>query len=583
MSWEAKDLAPLNRPAREHEFLGLDTEDDQRGFGRGRGFYLGCIHGPQGGRAFQSRHDLQRWLLSPRWKHYWVACHNLEYDLLNIFGVVGLLCRGHQVYFSGTKLCAMIVQVGDKPRDVLTFFDTSSFLAEPLKKLAPLVNMEKIEMDIPRRGDRRVTPQRVEYCMKDAEIAYRLAGFIQDGIMTLGGQMKLTAASTALDLFRRKFLHESLPRIDERMQLDMHRGYSGGRVECFRLGEIDGPVFQNDINGAYVSVMINSLYPDTSQVVRKTRGMKLEHQGMVECNLTVPSDLWAGPLPSKGEKLTFPTGRLSGVWTYNELREAKRYGVKINKVKCCWESKKNYPYLKDMMISLRAIRENPVTPAPVSRMAKLLGNSLYGKFAQRNEEFVHMPLAMYLREVREGRLKDGQNYNSEKTTIYENTGVVRVVTGLRIPAHSNVIWSAITTAGCRGLLLPFLEKGDTFYCDTDSVIGYKDFPKTKKLGELAHQHSYSRVVIRGNKLYAGLEEKGWNAHAKGVPRALAQEAVLSPGKVLRSRRPVRMRSALAGKHAANEWIEVYKQLSGDYDKRLMLPGGETKPLAVKQW
>ena len=304
---------------------------------------------------------------------------------------------------------------------------------------------------------------------------------------------------------------------------------------------------------------------------------------MAECWISVPPELWAGPLPRKADKLTFPVGRLLGRWTYNELRPAVAAGCRIQRVGACYQTSQNHPYLREMMMKLRAIRENPATPPAVDRMAKLMGNSLYGKFAQRHEEFSYLPLREYQRAVRLGLARPGINYDQERTRLYDACQVVRVVTGTRIPKHSNVIWSAIITAGCRALLYPHLRPESTFYCDTDSVIGLKAYPASKKLGELALQHSYTRLIIRGNKVYAGRDAGGWNAHAKGVPERQALAAVRHAGITLSHKRPVKLRTALTGRAIANRWIEVHKELRAVYDKRVVLPGGQTRPLSVKEW
>lgn len=581
MGWTSDALTPLKAAPRVREFIALDTEDDQLGYGDGRGFYLGTVHTPKGTHVFTRRSAMIRFLDHPRWAGWWCATYNLEYDALNLWSARGvtemLPC------FSGSRLCALKLKVSDDKHGYLTLFDVGSFLAGGLAPLARLVNLSKLEARH-RAGDRRVDRDRIRYCARDAEITWKLAGFVQDGVNALGAEMKLTAAATALDLFRRRYLHARLPCLEGPVQGWLHRGYCGGRVECFRLGDYRGPVFQNDVNGAYVSVMVNQALPDLDNLMaRSGTGLDLAQEGMAECWLDVPRDLWAGPLPRKADKLTFPVGRLLGRWTFNELRLAEAAGCRIQRVGTYYQSRHNYPYLREMMTALRAIRESPTTPPAVNRMAKLMGNSLYGKFAQRHEEFCYLPLREYQQAVRLGQAVPGVNFDPNRTKIYDACQVVRVVTGTKIPKHSNVIWSAIITAGCRALLYPHLDKATTYYCDTDSVIGLRAYPASRKLGELALQHSYTRLIIRGNKVYAGRDAGGWNAHAKGVPEGQALAAVRHAGIRLRHKRPVKLRTALTGRAIANRWIEVHKELRAEYDKRRVLPGGETLPLTVREW
>jgi hypothetical protein len=573
-------LKPLRGKAREYEFLGLDTEDDQLGFGPGRGFYLGVVHTPEGPRTFTSKRRLIDFLMRPRWGGWWIACHNLEYDVQNIFGPKEVV--NMNPCFSGSKLCGLRVQVGPTtaPRDQLTFFDTSCYLAEPLAKLAKLVNSEKLDMHH-KAGDRRVTAKRTEYCQRDAELVWKIANFIQDGLLKLGGQLKFTAAAAAMDLYRRKYQPVSFPVLDDSTRHRFFEGYCGGRVECFRLGDFHGRLYGNDFNGMYASVMQDLNLPDLD-TLHQGRDLCLDREGMACVDLEIPDHLWAGPLPHKtGEKLIFPIGRLTGCWPFNELRQALNYGCRIQKVRWAITAAKSSPFLREYAGSLRAIREDPKTEPAVSRLAKLMSNSLYGKWAQRAEDFQYMSRAEFFRQVDQGTIGI---YIPERTQEFPLFDLVRVVRNSSFPNHSNVIWAAAITAGARCKLYPHLDEATTLYCDTDSVLGFRGYPKTKTLGQLAHKDNYKRLVIRGNKLYAGETTDGWESHAKGVPRAQALDVVMHPERPVSFRRPVHLKSALRGKDRANSWIEVKKQHRAVYDKRTVLGSGEaTLPLKLSMW
>jgi len=594
MCWRPDALMPLTRPPRPKRFLALDTEDDQLGFGRRTGFYLGCLHDGALPSMFTDRRRLQAALTREELGGCFVAAHNLEYDLLNVFGPRQVVAMAPT--FSGSKLCSAMLRVkpGDRRDCFVRFFDTSCFLMEPLKKLAPLVGLEKLEMEH-QPGFRVAGKKEREYCARDAEIVWKLTGLIQEGVNALGAELRLTAASTSLDCFRRKYLREGIPCLPAAMQARMHQGYYGGRVECFRVGDFDaGPYYKNDVNGAYVSVMISGNLPAIENFDRRP-SMDLSREGMAHVRLKVPSYLWAAPLPIKGEKLIFPVGRLDGWWTFNELRQAVNAGVQIMDVLDCYSSDKSEPYLREMMLELRKIRENPATPGPVSKMAKLLGNSLYGKFAQRNENVEYYREEDFALAVQTGKLVAGRDFTDETTEHFPKLKLMRVTKPADFPVHANTIWSACITAGCRNLLYghitrPMTEEGQqhTYYCDTDSIIATVAYPKTKAIGALALEKEYSRVIIRGNKLYAGREVvkgKPWEAHAKGVPRGLALEAVetAGTGHRLESRRPVKFRTAVKGQERANRWNPVHKVLSGEYDKRRVLADGTTEPLEVNQW
>ena len=574
-----ESFKPLKGPPKLREFLALDTEDDQRGYGPGTGFYLGVVWSAAGGEVYTRRHQLIRQLARPRWGGCWCACHNLEYDALNVFGPEELVRLSP--CFSGSKLVGLRLRVapGEGPKSFLHFFDTSAFMPQSLKKLArELLNMEKLEANLA-AGDRRVTRQRIDYCRRDAEICWRLAHYIQDGLNALGGQLQLTAASSSMDLYRRRYMHGEIPCLPEAVQRDLHKGYAGGRVECFRLGDFKGRLYGNDFNGMYASCMIDARLPEIGTFGAK-RELDLSREGMAHCRVTVPAHLWAGPLPQKGVKLTFPVGRLAGWWCFNELRAALNSGCSIEGVNEIYYSTRSEPYLREMMLALRAVRENPDTPPAVNGLAKLCMNSLYGKWAQLAEDFEYMTWGRYLARRRAGELG---GLDLDRTQLFPHLKLVKAVWPASFPRHSNVIWAACITAAARGKLYPHLDESTSYYCDTDSVLGERRYPETKSLGALAFKDAYTRLVIRGNKLYAGLSGKEWEAHAKGVPRDKALQAVMEPGARIESRRPVKLRTALRAGLAANRWLDCFKVLDAPYDKRAVTADGRTRPLEVKQW
>lgn len=578
-------LKKLRGAAQPRPLMALDTEDDQLGFGQRSGFYFGVI--VTGGddpdkyqtHTFRQRWRLIRYLTQPRFGGHWCACHNLEYDMLNVFGpkMIALMSP----CFSGSKLCSLRIPCRGSDKFV-TMWDTTSFMPQALRKLAPLVGMAKLDM-VHSPGKRTLTAKEIEYAVADTVITWKLAHFIQRGANDLGARMRLTAASTSMDLFRRQYQTASIPCLPEETQKELLKGYYGGRVECFRLGEFQGDLYGNDFNGMYVSVMIDGNLPEIESLKRK-RTPDLSREGMAHVTVNIPEHLWAGPLPNRDNKtgkLTFPVGKLTGWWAYNELRSALNSGVTITKVHDAYHSERCLPYLRDMMIKLRGIRENPETPAPVGQLAKLLGNSLYGKWCQRVEDFDYMTLAQYSLMLRSGDPRMHE-YDLSSAKIYLQFSLVRLEKPMGFARHSNVIWGACITGGARNKLFAHLDESTSYYCDTDSVLGEQGYPKTKKLGALALKDEYSHLVIRGNKLYAGFsrEQKDWEAHAKGIPRTQALGAVLLPDEPITSKRPIKFRSALAGRGPANKWVEITKRQCLTYDKRHVNADGSTRPLIM---
>jgi len=103
------------------------------------------------------------------------------------------------------------------------------------------------------------------------------------------------------------------------------RSYLGGRVECGRLGRVDGPVYRLDVNSMYPAVMRDNWYP-TRLIGHTSRAEVAElHEWLakwcVVAEVDLATDEPAYPVVVEG-RLVFPVGRFLTVLASPELQHA---------------------------------------------------------------------------------------------------------------------------------------------------------------------------------------------------------------------------------------------------------------------
>ena len=239
----------------------------------------------------------------------------------------------------------------------------------------------------------------LEYLDNDVRSLYELLFKFQE-ITGASFSKMLTVASVAMDVFKREY-SEDFERITKINGKDIilskdkkdlvTRSYMGGRVEAIKR-YID-KCYSYDVNSLYPYVIRNRYYPvgynnyytGKDAVERfKQLARKQDKLAIVEASVFVPQRKIA-PLPVRiDNKLIFPHGLFTGVWTTEELFYAMRYyGVEVKDVQklLVWEDK-HKPFIGyvDKYYELKS-----GGTGAIKAVSKLLLNSLYGKFGMKEE------------------------------------------------------------------------------------------------------------------------------------------------------------------------------------------------------
>ncbi len=304
---------------------------------------------------------------------------------------------------------------------------------------------------------------------------------------------KMTTSALALSIFRQKYMKDEWPlyKLPPEKETFVRSGYYGGRNEIFKMQAYN--VREYDINSMYVSAMLQPLpYGSKGSWCKKYPLYTDDIVGFIYCRIRCPDDLHIPVLPMKYKgKLLFPAGDIEGVFFSKELEYAISLGYKII------EQYKALvfpaaPILAEYAWHCWSIRKKNPGDNPLNMTAKLLGNGLYGKFAQQRE-----------REMLTQDIDFEEACTKGYTLVLPEYNLWRVPTYSDSPAIQPHISAAIT-AYSRICLHEYLNRypDKVVYCDTDSIfLEDEKLPIGDDLGELKLENHHSEMICLQPKFY----------------------------------------------------------------------------------
>lgn len=398
-----------------------------------------------------------------------------------------------------------------------------------------------------------------EYCAADARTTRKFMEWANGEIRKLGAKVKVTGASTAMDLFRRQYLANPIPQPRWECLVDSRFSYYGGRTEDFVKGTV-GPIWDADVTAMYPASMVEIAfpYPSPERFVKRTSPHPscLEHEGFASVRIRVPR-MHIPPLPFKLKgKLLFPYGTLEGVWTHLELRHAISVGCVLEELKWSYWCEQTFNPFTEYVTDLIGKRLSYLCPdscpkyqlsgvhcyevgakcddsIATEEVIKLFLNGLYGKFAQNfltEEEAAALDIITkhgggtfkHISEATEEEIAYTSRYHAD----YLVEGWVVNAAIPKLKAFMNPILSSYVTARARVKLHEFFlmaesEGARVLYCDTDSIYTDKPLSFTvpgKELGKLQSGKRYKEILVVGPKAKRLLTEDGKVVVTfKGVP------------------------------------------------------------------
>lgn len=478
--------------------------------------------------------------------------------------------------FSGSS--AIIVHVS-RGKNAWHFVDSYWLLRDKLEEIAKWIGTEKGAQE-----QRRTKEQAKEfyagaplydlmkYNEQDCKILWDAIDLMQDVLYDLGGQLQMTLASSAMFLFRRRFLSGDI-ETNWSVNNSAEKAYFASRVEVLNSDCYNADYF--DINSSFPYAMTK---PCPGELIDITRSLPDHGIYMADVTIDIP-ECYLPPIPMRlCGRLFFATGSWRCWLTSIDIELLQREGGRIMRV---WQVKHFAPFhdLTEYALTLYNMRKKASTPFERTAF-KLLLNSLYGKFAERREK-----TSIHVNPEKIDR--DNWEMLFPGAWLYD-----RIVP---VP-HRHVPISAHITARARQTIYEYMSDcREVHYCDTDGFSTTSKLVTGNELGDLKlekrirHGHFVQPKVYRlegqdrnSNGGWSELGDRG--VKAKGfsgmdVPRF---ERLLE-GQAIEYERMRRIKElARRGDFRPREDV-IFKRLKQEaLPKRFMYPDGHTRPWQIKE-
>ena len=368
----------------------------------------------------------------------------------------------------------------------------------------------------------------IKYCKQDVFLLASILKKYNELMLKTGVNALLqnTIASTALTLFRTKFLKEDIVyRLHDDIDKFSRKAMYGGRTETFVV-KYEGDSLYVDINSLYPSVQVNNRYPVGSPTIYKDRSIlhnikkygsinnyliTLDKTSLFIADITVSeSNLYMPYLCEKlNGRLMFNNRKKRGVWTSVDIIKAIKLGYIIEEIHELHE----YDYITDLFTEYIDKLWEIKNQAKIDKnsglyaISKLLLNSLWGKLGQKKlqmmskyckeEDFIKLCARESERKIEISDKVDYEHFSL--ISYYDNA----FGTYVNVP-----IAAFVTSYGRLALYNGFEAVGvhNVLYCDTDSmIISLYD----KNTGRLRNKKDIEKLINVNDKLGDwGYEEDG---------------------------------------------------------------------------
>lgn len=506
-----------------------------------------------------------------------IFAHNLGFDA-PVLGAFTLLPERGWVLKRAVIESPPVICSWRRADRTITLLDTLNWWRVPLKALGDSVGVAKQTMP-----NLDGSPESWDaYCRADVEVIRQAVHtwwtFLKR--LDLGG-FAHTLAGQSFRAYRHRFMDHPILLDDNSLALDISReAYFGGRVECYRLGRIEGPVHHYDVNSMYPYVMHANEFPSVLRLTA-ARGTLPELERWVRDYAVVAEVLVDTPIPRYAyrlrHRLVFPVGTFPAVLTTPDLIFALSHGHirEVRRVAVYDRAPLFTRFVETLFAERRAAQSNGHSVQ--AWLLKILLNSLYGKFGQSGQvwqkigttpdpgvrQWLEYDPASGERVTKRQVAHQVQERRHDPEAPLSHPAIAAHVTAYA-RAH---LWALQVAAGRDRVL----------YCDTDSLFLTGEPLTTAVMGSLGgglgglkHEGSYPWLILRGAKDYetpSAKVVKGVRSRATWIgPNTVEQEAWSTlRGMVSR------------GSLDAPRTVIVRKVLSRAYEKGEVAPDGRVLP------
>jgi DNA polymerase elongation subunit (family B) len=419
------------------------------------------------------------------------------------------------------------------------------------------------------------------------------------------GSLKKTIAGTSYGVYRHKFLKNNTIFIhDHKEAIKLERdSYKGGRTECFKLGNIKN-ITSLDVNSMHPYVMKNYKMPirligysskeksgkDFIKFYKNAKKRGYLVIADIDFNLPegynhigVKSKIGKDKIPS----LIFPIGIIRSSLTSPEIDYVIKHGdiLKVHRISL-YEGKNIFKDFVDYFYKMRqGYKKN--NNLAYSIMTKLILNSLYGKFGQKNPitrslKFGDGKFEIYHKEIQD--LVDDEIIFTNAYRIgsvgwygtgeYEEGRDSFVAISSFVSAYARMYLSKImNVAGTQGT--------DYIYSDTDSLfVSDQGLRRCREAGFLGDQLGQLKKEKTGDVELKGCKDYVFNSKVK--LKGVKKDAIEIDNGVYEQERFIRLKTALKYGLTKDQYTYMeIKKLSRRYKKGVVKDNGSVKPYYLR--
>lgn len=464
------------------------------------------------------------------------------------------------------------IRVQDSSRHTTELRDSLAILPDSLKRLSESFDTEvkkSTDLNFEKERFEKTNPIHVQYLKQDVVSLYQVIKKFQEMPFIKEVGSRLTAASTSIAAWR-STIKTPIRVTPKRVQDFVRESYAGGRTEIFKTEIMGGSCL--DVNSLYPFCMLKSLpceFVSESKDVSDFGFHKVTIQ-VPECHIPI---LWV-----KTPKLIFPTGVITGTFFSEEINLALRHGAKILKFHEGCQFSKSENLFKEYINTLYALRLKYPDSA-ISYVAKLLANSCYGKTGEREKK-----KSVYIADYENPKSWPKNAHFWRDVNTFKKVGIMEKVVEKRSPHMLAHIASAVTAHArihmAENYYLPY--ESSIAYTDTDSLFTDEKLRIGQNIGELKEEYKIKYGCFILPKGYLIIKENGDKiTKLKGFPKKYLKTLELNDFKnnkfeYSEKSHLLTMRQAIIQK---NEYLavgDIKKSLKAIYDKRQVLPSGETR-------
>ena len=357
----------------------------------------------------------------------------------------------------------------------------------------------------------------IKYCNLDCISLYQILYKFNNMIFELFGKNihhYPTLPSLAMGIFRSNFMgKENIPQLAGKIAKDIRKGYTGGAVDMYIPKSKPGVKLKSyDINSLYPSQMESRLMPIGNPTYFEGDILKIDPNafGFFYCEIIAPEDIKHPILQThvktdNGMRTISPIGTWNEMMFSEELFNAKKYGYQFN---ILW----GYTFEKEVIFKdyvdfLYVLRLNYPSSDPMNFIAKILMNSLYGRFGMDdnfdNINIIHKDFYAdfenkFFNDIKKTtKIDDYIMVEFENTESNDSSHNVSIAIAAAITAYSRIHMSQFKNNPKINL---YYTDTDSIYVDENSFID-TTFIDNKVLGKLKLENTYNKGIFLSAKVY----------------------------------------------------------------------------------